>query len=84
MAEQTYRNKVNIGLSSLILIFIVLCLSTFGLLSLSSARGDLELAERGAQAAKEFYDKVIDKEIVLSDETINNFRRLFVNLSIIE
>ena len=35
-------------------------------------------------AAKEFYDKVIDKEIVLSDETINNFRRLFVNLSIIE
>lgn len=54
MAEQTSRNKVNIGLSSLILIFIVLCLSTFGLLSLSSARGDLELAERGAQAAKEF------------------------------
>ena len=51
MAEQTSRNKVNIGLSSLILIFIVLCLSTFGLLSLSSARGDLELAERGAQAA---------------------------------
>ena len=45
MAEQTSRNKVNIGLSSLILIFIVLCLSTFGLLSLSSARGDLELAE---------------------------------------
>ena len=35
-------------------------------------------------AAKEFYDKVIDKEIILSDETINNFRRLFVNLSIIE
>ena len=47
MAEQTSRNKVNIGLSSLILIFIVLCLSTFGL---------LELAERGAQAAKEFYE----------------------------
>ena len=56
MAEQTSRNKVNIGLSSLILIFIVLCLSTFGLLSLSSARGDLELAERGAQAAQEFYE----------------------------
>ena len=84
MAEQTSRNKVSIGLLTLILISIVLCLSTFGLLSLSSARGDLELAERGAQAAKEFYDKVIDKEIVLSDETINNFRRLFVNLSIIE
>lgn len=56
MAGEKSRNKVNIGISSLILIFIVLCLSTFGLLSLSSARGDLELAERGAQAAKEFYE----------------------------
>lgn len=56
MAGETSRNKVNIGLSSLILIFIVLCLSTFGLLSLSSARGDLELAQRGAQAVREFYE----------------------------
>ena len=55
MAGETFRNKVNIGLSSLILIFIVLCLSTFGLLSLSSARGDLELAERGAEAVKAYY-----------------------------
>ena len=56
MAGETFRNKVNIGLSSLILIFIVLCLSTFGLLSLSSARGDLELAERGAEAVKAYYE----------------------------
>lgn len=56
MAGETFRNKVNIGLSSLILIFIVLCLSTFGLLSLSSARGDLKLAERGAEAVKAYYE----------------------------
>ena len=42
MAGEASRNKVNIGASSLILIFIVLCMATFGLLSLSSAQGDLK------------------------------------------
>ena len=37
MTGQTAKYKVNIGLTSLILIFIILCLATFSLLSLSSA-----------------------------------------------
>lgn len=49
------KTKMNIGISSLILIFIVLCLVTFGLLSLSSARNDLALAERNAEAVREYY-----------------------------
>lgn len=56
MAAESSRNKVNIGASSLILIFIVLCLSTFGLLSLSSAQGDLKLAERNAAAVQGYYE----------------------------
>ena len=44
MAGQAVKHKVNIGLTSLILIFIILCLATFSLLSLSSARGDQSLA----------------------------------------
>lgn len=56
MAEQNSRNKVNIGASSLILIFIVLCMATFGLLSLSSAQGDLKLASRNAEAVKGYYE----------------------------
>lgn len=56
MAGDTSRNKVNIGASSLILIFIVLCLATFGLLSLSSAQGDLKLAERNAEAVRGYYE----------------------------
>ena len=35
-------------------------------------------------AAKEFYDKVIAKDIILSDETVNNFKKLFIKLKIIE
>ena len=52
------RNRsrsVNLGSSSLILIFIVLCLGTFALLSLSSAKKDLDLAERNEQAVAEYY-----------------------------
>lgn len=48
MTGQTAKYKVNIGLTSLILIFIILCLATFSLLSLSSARGDQSLAVRSA------------------------------------
>ena len=56
MAEKSSRNKVSIGASSLILIFIVLCMATFGLLSLSSAQGDLKLARRNADAVKGYYE----------------------------
>ncbi|MCC8025421.1 MAG: hypothetical protein LIP16_09000 [Clostridium sp.] len=56
MAEESGRNKVNIGASSLILIFIVLCLAVFGLLSLSNARGDMALAERNVQAVTGYYE----------------------------
>ena len=60
MAGQNSRNKVNIGVSSLILIFIVLCMATFGLLSLSSAQGDLMLASRNAEAVTG-YDEADNK-----------------------
>ena len=49
MAGQTSKHKINIGLTSLILIFIILCMATFSLLSLSSARGDQSLAARSAR-----------------------------------
>lgn len=55
MAQKS-KNKVNIGVSSLILIFIVLCLATFGLLSLSSAQGDIKLAERNGEAVRGYYE----------------------------
>ena len=40
MAKQESGFKANIGSSSLILIFIVMCLVTFGMLSLTSAKSD--------------------------------------------
>ncbi|MEY8339050.1 hypothetical protein AALB16_13705 [Lachnospiraceae bacterium 62-35] len=63
------KTKMNIGVSSLILIFIVLCLVTFGLLSLSSARNDLVLAERNGEAVREFYraDQEGERFIAMAD-----------------
>lgn len=50
------RRRVSIGTTSLILVFIVLCLSTFGLLSLSSAKGDWNLADKNAGAVRAYYE----------------------------
>lgn len=55
MAKQDNGYRANIGSSSLILIFIVMCLVTFGMLSLTSAKNDLSLAERNAAAVTEYY-----------------------------
>lgn len=55
MAKQESGYKANIGSSSLILIFIVMCLVTFGMLSLTSSKSDLSLAMRNADAVTEYY-----------------------------
>ena len=55
MAKQENRYKANLGTPSLILIFIVMCLITFGMLSLSTAKSELNLAERNASAVTEYY-----------------------------
>ncbi len=55
MASQEIRWKANIGSSTLIVIFIVLCLATFSLLSLGNAKSDSLLSDRNAEAVKEYY-----------------------------
>lgn len=55
MNEKPSGGRVSIGTSSLILIFIILCLMIFGLLSLSSAGSDLKLARKNAESVKGYY-----------------------------
>ncbi len=47
--------KIKIGGTSLISVFVLLCLAAFGTLSLSSANADYRLAERSAAAVSEYY-----------------------------
>lgn len=55
MAKQKIEYKASLGSSSLILIFIVLCLVSFGMLSLSAAENDWNLAKRNADAVSGYY-----------------------------
>ena len=55
MAKQKNGYRANIGGPSLILIFIVMCLVTFGMLSLSTAKSEHNLAVRNASAITEYY-----------------------------
>ena len=54
MAKQEIRRKANIGSSSLILIFIVLCLVTFSVLSLGNAKREDALSVRSADSVQEY------------------------------
>lgn len=58
------RKTLGIGSVSLILIFCVLCLTVFALLTLSSARSEYGLAEKLAQSTERFYDA--DKRAALA------------------
>lgn len=49
------KNRVNIGTASIILIFIILCLAVFSLLSLSDGKSALVLAGRRADSVTAYY-----------------------------
>lgn len=57
---------VNIGLSSLLVVFLVLCLTTFALLSLSSARSDYSLSRKMAEHRTDYYSASSEAEVVLA------------------
>lgn len=66
MAKSESKSGATIGSASLILIFIVLCLGTFGLLSLSSAKNDLDLAERNGRSVSSYYRADAEGEAFLA------------------
>lgn len=71
---------VNIGSSSLLVIFLVLCLVTFATLSLSSARSDYSFSSRLAERKTEYYtassqaEKVLDQIDTILAETYRDSR----------
>lgn len=54
--DKQQSSFVNIGSSSLLVIFLVLCMVTFAILSLSSARSDYSFSERLAGHKTEYYE----------------------------
>ena len=65
MAGQMSKHKINIGLTSLILIFIILCLATFSLVTeyyRADAEGEKWLKQADAILQKEMTKKAMDQE----------------------
>ena len=58
---------VNIGLSSLLVIFLVLCLTTFSLLSLSSAKSDYSQSSRLAEHRSDYYTTASEAERIVAE-----------------
>lgn len=58
---------VNIGSSSLLIIFLILCLATFAILSISSAKSDYSFSERLAGRKAQYYDASAAASQILDD-----------------
>lgn len=74
MAKQEIRRKANIGSSTLILIFIVLCLVTFSVLSLGNAKREDALSKRSAASVQEYYraDAAGEAFLQMADRALQN------------
>lgn len=67
MKDKQQSYFVNIGSSSLLVIFLVLCLVTFAILSISSARSDYSFSERMAEHKQSYYEASEKAETVVEE-----------------
>lgn len=61
------KDRITVGLSSIVLIFLVLCLAVFCLLSLSDARSSLSFAERHAASVQIYYEADASAQTLIRD-----------------
>ena len=69
--------KVSTGITSIIMIFVVLCLTAFGVLSYSSANSDIKLSIKNADSMLEYYEAegAINEKICDIDSIIFKVRQ---------
>lgn len=58
---------MNIGSSSLLIVFLVLCLTTFSVLSLSGVQSDYSFTKRFAQHKATYYEASSKAEVILDE-----------------
>ena len=58
---------INIGSSSLLMVFLVLCLTTFAILALSSAQSDYSFSKKFAEHKTEYYEASSRAEMILGE-----------------
>lgn len=63
--DKKHPSFTSIGSSSLLVVFLILCLVTFAILSLSSAKSDYSLTERLAKHKSDYYEACAQAETIL-------------------
>lgn len=64
--KEKQRFHIGIGVPSILMIFVVLCLTTFGVLSFSSASADYRLTEKNIAYMKAYYNADANAQEFLS------------------
>lgn len=67
MRRQKTEYRMGTGATSLLMIFIVLCLTTLSILALTTARNDLKMSERAVELAQAYYQAADQAQNVLSE-----------------
>lgn len=65
--DKRIKMSMGVGASSLIMIFVILAAVTLATLALGTAHADYKLAQKSADAAKQFYEADSKAEKVLAD-----------------
>lgn len=75
---KTKTQSINVGSSSILMIFVTLCLICFASLSLISANSDYKLSQKFAQKTKAFYQasNEAEKSIASIDKTLSEASNL--------
>ena len=74
MAGKKRGLPLNVGTSSVLFIFVILCLVSFAILSLSSAMSDYKLSSRVAENSQAYYDacNTAEEQLASFDKTLKN------------
>ncbi len=61
------KNRITIGIPSIVLIFMILCLAVFSLLSLSDAKSALTFAQKRADTVQMYYEADANAQAFIRD-----------------
>ena len=74
MAKKKRGLPLNVGTSSVLFIFVILCLVSFAILSLSSAMSDYKLSNRVKENSQAYYDacNTAEEQLASFDKTLKD------------
>ena len=75
MSRKRSRSIISTGTVTIVLIFVMLCMVTFAVLSLASAQADLRLSQKNADRSEAYYDaenRASDILFLISDRMVES------------